>query len=141
MIYLIGEIILYLLASLLVGTAAGWLLRDWRGSQGASPAIDAATVPTALALPTIEADERLSRLEAELAQARAHALRVESDARTQAEQLDVAARRLSVAERRVEELERERALQNRALQVLHQQLEFAIERRVAPAGRVSGSAA
>jgi len=138
MIYLIGEIILYLLASLLVGTAAGWLLRDWRGSQGASPALDAAT---ALARPTIEADERVSRLEAELAQARAHALRAESDARTQAEHLDVAARHLSAAERRVEELERERALQNRALQVLHQQLEFAIERRVAPAARVSGSAA
>jgi hypothetical protein len=141
MIYLIGEIMLYLLAAMLVGTGAGWLLRDWRGAQGAAVERAAATGPVDVVMAPAEADARAARLEVELAQARARALQVDAEARTQVERLDALTRRLATAERRVEELERERALQNRALQVLHQQLEFAIERRTTHPGRMSGSAA
>lgn len=141
MIYLIGEIMLYLLAAMLVGTGAGWLLRGWRGAPGTAVEHATATVAVNAAMLPAEADERAARLEAELAQARARVLQVDAEARTQVERLDVLTRRLGAAERRVEELERERALQNRALQVLHQQLEFAIERRTTHPGRMSGSAA
>jgi uncharacterized coiled-coil protein SlyX len=71
--------------------------------------------------------------------ARADALEGRSAAREH--EIESLTKRLTGTERQVLELERERALQNRALQVLHQQLELAIERRAPPGARATGGRA
>lgn len=141
MIYLIGEIFVYLLAALLVGAVAGWLLRDWRAGQarGRETALPAIPMPRVIAEPV--EDPRVAELASALAGAEGCARALEARAETQAEEAASLARRLTTAERRVDELERERALQNRALQVLHQQLELAIERREPKPVRSVGTAA
>lgn len=129
MIYLIGEMLVYLLAALVLGGGAGWLLRGARPAQigptvSGLPAL-AAGDPATL----VQADPRIPMLETELLEMRARASELESQSTARAQQIETLTRRLAGAERQVHELERERALQNRALQVLHQQLELAVEQR------------
>ena len=129
MIYLIGEILVYLLAALLLGGGAGWLLRGARPTQSRSAGADLPPLPAGNKATSVQADPRTLMLETELMEVRARASELESQAAARAQQIETLTRRLTGAERQVQELERERALQNRALQVLHQQLELAVERR------------
>jgi len=151
-IYLIGEIVLYLLAALLLGTGAGWLLRDWRAGQAVGAASEVPGVPGAFAAgpPFTDslvgsragspAESRVRDLEAELLGARACAAEFQASTAARMGEIEALTRRLTGAERRMLELERERALQNRALQVLHQQLELAVERRTPQSSRATGTA-
>lgn len=142
MIYLVGEIVLYLVAALLLGMGAGWLLHGAlvrRAGEGA------AAVPTfaeraADAAPAADTG-RIADLEAALAQARAQALEWQSQSAARGAELQSVSRRLGAVSRQVEELQKERALQTRALQVLHQQLELALERGGPRPGRATGTAA
>ena len=140
MIYLIGEIVLYLLAALVVGVAAGWLLRDCWAEPSRAAEASLMPGPGAFAAVPESADRQVRQLEAELVDARARTAELEARAEARVQEVGSLTRRLAGAERRMQELERERALQNRALQVLHQQLEFAIERRAAAPARTSGAA-
>lgn len=130
MIYLIGEIVGYLLVALLLGICTGWLLRGARGrSVGAAAVIMPASRPVS--------DPRVAQLDAELAVRLQRIRELEAKLAARAPESDIAVRRLTAAEQRVAELERERELQNRALKVLHQQLELATERRPREAARAS----
>lgn len=123
MTYLIAEIFVYLLAALVLGLGAGWL---WRDQQAGRQAAAAAESDAQVAL-------REANLQAALQQAEtgAAAQAAEAASRQTRLQAAMAAMTLKLAgvEHRVVELQRERELQNRALQVLHQQLELAVERR------------
>jgi len=139
-IYLIGEIALYLLAALLLGVGAGWLLRGTRLHAG----VDATAVAPPLTVPAQAPDVdtgRIADLEAELAEARTQAQEWQTQSAARTAELQSLSRRLSAFSRQVEELQRERALQTRALQVLHQQLELALERGEPRRGRATGTAA
>jgi hypothetical protein len=143
-IYLIGEIILYLLAALFLGGGAGWLLRDWRcgresAASGSEASIYPPVNPAAAALTPKFDPHRVAMLEAELLEVRACTTELEAQTAARADQIETLTRRLTGALRQVQELERERELQNRALQVLHQQLEFAIERRGPEPVRANGT--
>lgn len=121
MIYLIGEIVGYLLVALLLGICTGWLLRGARGrSVGSAAVVMAASSPVS--------DPRVAQLDAELAVRLQRIRELEAKLAARAPESEIAVRRLTAAEQRVAELERERELQNRALKVLHQQLELATER-------------
>ena len=143
MIYLMGEIVLYLLAALLLGAGAGWLLRSRAvalAAPGESGPRSAAMADRGAARPADVGDAALEIEAAELqwreAELRVSELQLQVDAH--ASESDALARRLAGAEGRIRELERERELQNRALQILHQQLELAVERRAARVIRSAG---
>jgi hypothetical protein len=79
-------------------------------------------------------------MESELLEQRARSVELEAWVDERDARIATLTRRLGAAERQVQELERERALQNRALQVLHQQLELALDRRPEQAPRAAGGA-
>jgi hypothetical protein len=139
-IYLIGEIAIYLIAALLLGVGAGWLLRGVRLRTGADGATLAPPFAEPVPAPSVHT-ARIAELEAQLADARAQTLDWQSQCEARETDLQSLSRRLSALSRQVEELQRERALQTRAVQVLHQQLELALERREPRKGRASGTAA
>jgi len=141
-IYLIGEIVLYLLAALLLGGGAGWLLRDTRVRASVETAAEPQTAVESSAAPVPAADAaRIADLEAALAEARRQAAEWQGQLAAREADAESLTRRMSALSRQVEELQRERALQTRALQVLHQQLELAIERGEARHARANGTAA
>jgi hypothetical protein len=137
-IYLIGEILIYLLAALLLGAGAGWLLRGSRSRQDAVAAFGAGELPGMALDPPRPQDGRVEALESELLEHRARSVELEASVGERDASIAALTRRLGVAERQVQELERERELQNRALQVLHQQLELALDRRQERAPRAVG---
>jgi TolA-binding protein len=103
MIWLISEILIYLMVALVLGIVAGLL---WRGrAERAAPATP---------IPDAETLARARALESELAARNA--------------EIGALQDRLAAAERHVEELLHERELQNRSIRLLHQQLEIAGDR-------------
>jgi hypothetical protein len=139
-IYLIGEIVLYLLAALLLGVGAGWLLRSVRSRQDVTVGFEPGRFPD-LATAAIRPDDgRTAAMESESLEQRARSVELEAWVDERDARIATLTRRLGAAERQVQELERERALQNRALQVLHQQLELALDRRPEQAPRAAGGA-
>jgi TolA-binding protein len=139
-IYLIGEIVLYLIAALLLGVGAGWLLRGVRLRTAVHRAAAVPSFAEPAPAPIVDTG-RIADLEAELAEARARGLEWQTQSAARGVELQSLSRRLSALARQVEELQKERALQTRALQVLHQQLELALERGEPRKVRATGTAA
>ena len=77
MLFLIGELVVYLIIAALIGFVAGWLLGRI-GRHGAPPTTDAETATPDESLPhqLIDRDERVAFLEAELAPYRSDDLKL-----------------------------------------------------------------
>jgi len=139
MTYLILEIVLYLLGALVLGLFAGWLLRGVR-SQTATETL---VLPTVLAAESVAESagyaEQRREQQAEITAGRARARELEAMLATRQQDSAMLARKLEAAIGRVRELEGERALQHRAIEVLHQQLELANEWRGRRTGKTTGT--
>jgi TolA-binding protein len=139
MTYLILEIVFYLLSALMLGLVGGWLLRGVRLRTAATTPAASTTSAAESAAESAGHEEQRRQHQAESAARHARVRELEAMLAARQQDSTRVARKLEATIGRVRELEGERALLHRAIEVLHQQLELANEWRGKRSGKGTGT--